>query len=237
MVFFHGVLMGVTMAVVFGFGPAFFLLIQTSISKGFKHALLFDLGVMLSDILVVVLMMMTTIRLSFDGGSNIIFPGVAAGLIVIAFGIYTYRSKPEKIVAKSEQKRAELEEVEKRFEMIDERLEIRDRKRVPARKGPRWYVYVSKGFVMNIFNPFIWIFWMTCVATTTGQYDGRKDLVALFFLGVFTTVLFFDILKIIGAYSLKRFFTETRMRFLNQGTGIVLMICGVVLIIKVLFFN
>ena len=241
MAFFHAVIMGVTMAVVFGFGPAFFLLIQTSISKGFKSALLFDMGVILSDVLVVILMMMTTIKLSFDGGTNIIIPGIAAGLIVVAFGIFTYRSKPEKIVARSEKKRAELEEVEKKLEILDEKidetLDSIDKKHPVVRKGPRWYVYVSKGFVMNIFNPFIWIFWMTCVATTTGQYDGNKEYVALFFLGVCATVLFFDIMKIIGAYSLKRFFTETRMRFLNQITGVILMLCGVFIIVKVLFFN
>ena len=33
------------------FGPVFFLLIQTSIRKGIKHALFFDLGVFMSDLL------------------------------------------------------------------------------------------------------------------------------------------------------------------------------------------
>lgn len=243
MVFFHGALMGLTLATIFGFGPAFFLLIQTSISKGFKTALLFDSGVLLSDILVVSLMMMTSIQLTLDNRGNMVLAGITAGLIIIGFGIFTYYSKPEKIVARSEKKSAQLAEMEKKFEKIDQQFdkidEKLDIKRDAKRDGPRWYVYLSKGFVMNIFNPFIWVFWMTTVATVSGSeiYNGNEYLVGLFFLGTFVTVFAIDILKIVGAYSLKRFFTEKRMKLLNQGTGIILALCGFILIIKVIFFR
>lgn len=239
MVFFHGALMGLTLATVFGFGPAFFLLIQTSISKGFKKALFFDLGVLLSDIFVVALMMMTSLRLTLDGDGNTMVAGITAGLIIIGFGIFTFYSKPEKIVARSEKKSAELAEVEKKFEKIDQRFDKIDEKLDIKHDGPRWYVCISKGFVMNIFNPFIWMFWMTTVATVSGTeiYNGNEYLVGVFFLGTFATVFAIDILKIVGAYSLKRFFTERRMKILNQGTGIVLALCGVALIVRVIFFR
>lgn len=239
MVFFHGALMGLTLATIFGFGPAFFLLIQTSISKGFRTALLFDSGVLLSDIIVVILMMLTSIQLSLDGSANMVVAGVTAGLIIIGFGIFTYHSKPEKIVARSEKKSAQLEEVEKKFEKLDQHLDKIDEKLDIKREGPRWYVYLSKGFVMNIFNPFIWVFWMTTVATVSGSevYDGNEYLVALFFTGTFASVFAIDILKIVGSYSLKRFFTEKRMKLLNQGTGIILALCGLILIIRVIFFR
>lgn len=240
MVFFHGALMGLTLATIFGFGPAFFLLIQTSISNGFKKALLFDVGVLLSDIIVVVLMMLTSIQLTLDNRGNMVVAGITAGLIIIGFGIFTYYSKPEKIVARSEKKSAQLEEMEKRFEKIDQHLDKIDEKLdIKRSTGPRWYVCLSKGFVMNVFNPFIWVFWMTTVATVSGSevYDGNESLVALFFIGTFATVFAIDILKIVGAYSLKRFFTEKRMKILNQGTGIVLALCGIALIIKVIFLR
>lgn len=239
MVFFHGALMGLTLATIFGFGPAFFLLIQTSISKGFKTALLFDMGVLLSDIMVVVLMMLTSIQLTLDDSANMVVAGITAGVIIIGFGIFTYFSKPEKIVARSEKKSAELEEMEKRFEKIDQQLDKIDEKLDIKHEGPRWYVFLCKGFIMNIFNPFIWVFWMTTVATVSGTeiYHGNDSLVALFFIGTFATVFSIDILKIVGAYSLKRFFTEKRMKILNQGTGIVLALCGLMLIIRVIFFR
>ena len=239
MVFFHGALMGLTLATIFGFGPAFFLLIQTSISKGFKTALLFDGGVLLSDIIVVILMMMTSIQITLDGSGNMVVAGITAGLIIIGFGIFTYYSKPEKIVARSEKKSVQLEEVEKKFEKLDQHLDKIDEKFYIKHEGPRWYVFLSKGFVMNIFNPFVWVFWMGSVATVSGSevYNGNEYLVALFFMGTFATVFAIDILKIVGAYSLKRFFTERRMKILNQGTGIVLALCGLILIIRVIFFK
>ena len=239
MVFFHGALMGLTLATIFGFGPAFFLLIQTSISKGFKKALFFDLGVLLSDIIVVALMMLTSIQLTLDDSGNMVVAGITAGLIIIGFGIFTYYSKPEKIVARSEKKSAQLAEVEKKFEKLDQHFDKIDEKLDIKRDGPRWYVVISKGFVMNIFNPFIWVFWTATVATVSGSeiYNGNEYYVMLFFLGTFTTVFAMDIMKILGAYSLKRFFTERRMKLLNQGTGIVLALCGIALIIRVIFFR
>lgn len=236
MVFVHGAIMGLTLATIFGIGPAFFLLIQTSISKGFKTALMFDLGVLFSDILVVILMMMTSVQIKLDDGGNMVLAGITAGVIILCFGIFTFYSKPEKIVERSAKKGAELEEVEKR---LDERFDKIDDKYNVKRSGPRWYVYVVKGFLMNVFNPFIWIFWMTTVATVSGSevYNGNTYLVTLFFLGTFSTVFAFDIMKIVGAYSLKRFFTERRMKFLNQCTGLVLALCGLILIIRVIFFR
>lgn len=237
MAFLHGAFLGITLATVFGIGPAFFLLIQTSISKGFKYALLFDIGVLLSDAMVVALMMMTNIKLDF-GDNDMILPGIAAGIIVIIFGVFTYRTKPEKIVKRSEKKSAELEEMEKKLEKFDQRLDMIDEKLDIKRKGPRWYIYISKGLVMNLFNPFVWIFWMTTVGAASGAdgYNGDVAMLLLFFFGTFATIFGFDILKIIGSYSLKRFFTEKRMKLLNQGTGIVLVICGLILMIRVLLF-
>ena len=238
MAFLYGAFLGLTLATVFGIGPAFFLLIQTSISKGFKYALLFDLGVLLSDALVVVLMMMTSVEIVFDDSQNMILAGVAAGVIVIVFGLFTYRSKPEKIVKRSEKKSAELEEMEKKLQQFDQKLDKIDEKLAIKRSGPRWYVYICKGLVMNIFNPFVWVFWMTTVATARGTCagDNAMMLMMLFFLGTFVTVIIIDILKILGSYSLKRFFTEKRLKILNQTTGVLLVLCGLGIIIRVIFF-
>lgn len=237
MVFLSGALLGLSLATIFGIGPAFFTLIQTSINRGFKRALFFDAGVMLSDVAAVVVMLMTSVQLDFNSGNrNVVLAGIAAGIIVIVFGIFTYRSEPEKVVERSKRKNEELEQFEKKFEKLDEKLDkVDERLNIRKPEGSRWYVYLGKGFAMNVLNPFIWIFWMTCVATASGSYDGELDKVIMFFLGTFATVFTFDILKIMGAYSLKHFFTEERMRMLNHATGIILIICGLVVIGRVLF--
>jgi threonine/homoserine/homoserine lactone efflux protein len=202
-----------------GFGPSFFTLIQTSISKGFKYAMFLDLGIILNDIMVVILMVMTNVQFNISDKENLLYTGISAGIILIIFGIYTFNLSPEKIIHISENNNQKIDKMNEKF--ID---------------NPKWYVYLSKGFVINIFNPFVWIFWITCVATTSSNYGGNKSSIFVFFLGVFVTVLIFDILKSWGASSLKRFFTERMMKIFNQVIGVILMIFGLVIAVRIIFF-
>jgi threonine/homoserine/homoserine lactone efflux protein len=219
MIFIEGTLLGLSLALVMGFGPSFFTLIQTSINRGFKSAMLLDLGIILNDILIVCLMMMTNLQFNITNERNLIYAGISAGIILIIFGIYTFNISPQKIIHISENNNLNIENMNKKFD-----------------NEPSWLVYISKGFVINIFNPFVWIFWVTCVATASSNYEGNKNSLIIFFIGVFTTVLFFDVLKAAGAYSLKKFFTEKMLKRLNQITGIALLLFGVFLIVRVLFF-
>lgn len=220
LIFFEGVIIGLTLAVVMGFGPSFFTLIHTSISRGFKSAMLLDIGIILNDIMIVALMMMSNIKFDITGGRNMIYAGISAGIILIIFGIYTYTLSPTKIINISQNNSESIEKLNKRFD-----------------DTPKWYVYLSKGFLINIFNPFVWIFWITCVATASSNYGGNKDSLMIFFAGVFATALFFDILKALGAYSLKRFFTERMLRIFNKITGIALILSAIYIIVRVLLFQ
>ncbi len=219
MIILEGIIIGLSLALIMGFGPSFFTLIQTSINRGFKSAMLLDLGIILNDIMIVCLMMMTNLQFNISDEKNLIFAGISAGIILIIFGIYTFNLSPQKIINISENNNITIEKMNEKFD--DE---------------PSWLVYISKGFVINIFNPFVWIFWITCVATASSNYEGNKYSLILFFIGVFATVLFFDIIKAAGAYSLKKFFTENMLKRLNQITGITLIVFGLYLIVRVLFF-
>lgn len=219
MIILEGIIIGLSLALVMGFGPSFFTLIQTSINRGFKSAMLLDLGIILNDVMIVCLMMMTNLQFNITDERNLMFAGISAGIILIIFGIYTFNLSPQKIINISESNNLTIEKMNEKFD--DE---------------PSWYVYISKGFVINIFNPFVWIFWITCVATASSNYGGNKNSLILFFIGVFSTVLFFDIIKAAGAYSLKKFFTENMLKRLNQITGVALILFGLYLIIRVLVF-
>lgn len=219
MIFLEGVILGLTLALVMGFGPSFFMLMQTSINRGFKSAMLLDLGIILNDVMIVVLMMMTNIQFNIKGENGLVYAGVSAGVILMIFGIYTYTLSPKKVIRISENNSNSIEKMNERFN--DE---------------PRWFVYVTKGFFINIFNPFVWILWITCVATASSAYGGDKNSLTIFFVGIFSTVLFFDVLKALGAYSLKRLFTEKMLRILNKVTGIALILSAIYIIIRVLFF-
>ncbi len=219
MIFLEGVIVGLSLALIMGFGPSFFTLIQTSINRGFKSALLLDVGIVLNDILIVALTTMTNIQFNVTSDKGLLYAGISAGIILIIFGIYTFTLSPQRIIHISENNNHRIEQMNEKFN--DE---------------PRWYIYISKGFIINIFNPFVWIFWVTCVATASSNFAGNKCSMLIFFAGVFTTALFFDILKALGAYSLKKFFTEKMLKRLNQITGIALVIFGLFLIVRVVFF-
>lgn len=218
MIFLEGVIIGLSLALIMGFGPSFFTLIQTSISRGFKSAMFLDLGIILNDIFIVALMMMTNVQFNINNRENVVYGGIAAGIILIIFGIYTFLLSPEKIMHISENNNQKINNMNEKF--VDK---------------PKWYIFLTKGFVINIFNPFVWIFWVTCVATASSNFSGNKYSMIIFFLGVFATVLFFDILKAAGAYSLKRFFTEKMMKIMNQIIGIILIIFGFYIAVRVIF--
>ncbi len=219
MTFLEGVIIGLSLTFIMGFGPSFFTLIQTSINRGFKSAMLLDVGIILNDIMVVVLMMMTNLQFNITDKNNLLYAGISAGIILIIFGIYTFNLSPKKIIHISEHNNEKIDKMNEKFD--DE---------------PKWYIYISKGFIINIFNPFVWIFWITCVATASSNFAGNKYSMIIFFVGIFSTVLFFDVLKALGAYSLKKFFTEKMMKKLNQATGIALILFGLFVIVRVLFF-
>ena len=219
MIFLEGVIIGLSLALVMGFGPSFFTLIQTSISRGFKAAMFLDLGIILNDMMVVALMMMTNVHFNINDKENMMYAGISAGIILIIFGIYTFLLSPEKIIHISENNKQKIDKMNERF--IDD---------------PKWYVFISKGFIINIFNPFVWVFWITCVATAASNFNGNRYSMITFFIGVFSTVFFFDILKAAGAYSLKRFFTEKMMKILNQVIGVILILFGLFIAVRVAFF-
>lgn len=220
MVFIEGLLIGFTLAIIMGFGPSFFTLIQTSISRGFKSAILLDIGIVLNDIMIVALIIMTNIQFNINGDSNnLIYAGISASIILIIYGIYTFTLSPQKIIHISEHQNQKIEMMNDKFD-----------------DSPKWYIYISKGFVLNTFNPFVWIFWVTCVATASSTYNGNKYSLLLFFLGIFITVFSIDILKALGAYSLQKFFTENMLKRLNQITGVALIISGIVLVVRIIFF-
>ena len=163
-------------------------------------------------------MMMTNVQFNINNRENVVYGGIAAGIILIIFGIYTFLLSPEKIMHISENNNQKINNMNEKF--VDK---------------PKWYIFLTKGFVINIFNPFVWIFWVTCVATASSNFSGNKYSMIIFFLGVFATVLFFDILKAAGAYSLKRFFTEKMMKIMNQIIGIILIIFGLYIAVRVIF--
>ena len=86
-IIFGGIGYGLLLSIMVG--PAFFILIETSITKGFKAAVFFDLGALFSDVVFIVIAFYSTSQILDkvkDDPGLLIFGGV----VLIAFGVISY---------------------------------------------------------------------------------------------------------------------------------------------------
>lgn len=217
---FDAIVLGLTLSIVFGFGPAFITLIQTSIHRGFRSAAWFSFGVFLNDLLMVSLCVLTSIQVVAEGDKEMFFFSLGAGIILILFGIFTYTRKVKEDNFRGIKERTDeiIDENKERFKKDDD--------------TPKWFVFVGKGFVLNILNPFVWIFWFSTVAVTAGSMGGNKLKLMIFFGIVLATCLGCDILKAKGASFLKQFFNAKRIRIMNNVIGVGLVLFGLYFIVS-----
>ena len=201
---YEGMILGFTLAIFFGFGPALFALIQTSIHRGLWSGFLLAFGIFLSDVALVALCFLGAINIMTKPENHLVF-GIISGIILILFGFFTYRKKVE-------------------LANPDSDNEVRK---------PGFMTYIIKGFFLNIANPFVWIFWMGIVVGITANYEGKVQEVILFFSASLLTVLATDLLKCFGSYKIKRFLTVKLIQWVNRIAGIGLSLFGVYLIIRV----
>lgn len=86
---------------IFSIGPAFFLLIQTSLEKGFRKAAFLALGISLGDILFVLMILKGVTSLLEEPPVRFWASIIGVGLLII-FGLYTF-FKPPRISPRHEQ--------------------------------------------------------------------------------------------------------------------------------------
>ena len=96
---------------------------------------------------------------------------------------------------------------------------------------PSWFVFLGKGFVLNILNPFVWLFWFSAVAIVAGNMGGNKLSTIVFFGIILGTTFLLELLKAWGAAKLKRFFNAERTTLMNKIAGVLLMLCGAYFIV------
>lgn len=89
-----------------------------------------------------------------------------------------------------------------------------------------------KGISLNMFNPFVTVWWITMYTTVTINYDTFTDRF-LFYFGILFMVFLFDLLKMRFAYYLKQRLTENNLSVIKKVVGVCLFVFGVVMIVKV----
>ncbi len=204
----EGLLLGFTLAFLFGFGPALFALIQTSIHRGLLAGFLLAIGIFLSDVALVALCLMGALQIVNETPENQLFFGIITGAILIVFGIVTFTRKV----------------------MISQDEDGEDEKK------PNPVTYVLKGFFLNFTNPFVWLFWILWVTTITANYKGDKTSVIALFSTTLLVILATDMLKCFGAYKIKRYVTPKFIQWINWVAGVGLVAFGIFMMIRAFIY-
>ena len=185
-------------------GPVFFILLETSITKGFRAAIVFDLGVVLGDIFFIAIAYLGSYRLIQslkDKPALFIF----GGIIMLAYGLISF------VKLKNEEK------------IDDEEI---DRDIIKRNYGSLFV----KGFLLNVINIGVLGFWLAVIISIGPKLEMQNSRMFTFFTSVIITYLAVDCLKILLAKQLKSKMTPTNILKIKKGISIVLMVFGLVLI-------
>ena len=206
-IFIEGMILGLSLAFLFGFGPAFFALVQTGIHRGFWQGALLAFGIVLNDAFVVALSLLGVAQI-FGSTENYSLLGIFGGAILIVFGFVTYKKKTS-------------------AEETDE-SEITN--------SSHAFSYIAKGFLLNVANPFVWLFWIGISVGILARFSGNTNDMILFFLGTLSVVFATDLAKTFLASQLKKFVNDKFLILVNKIAGIALIGFGVYLILRAVYF-
>lgn len=204
----NDILAGLPWGLVLSFmvGPVFFVLLETSITKGFRAAMVFDLGVVLGDIFFIAIAYLGSYRLISslkDDPALFIF----GGIIMLSYGIISF------VKLKKEEK------------INDEEI---DRDILKRNYGSLFV----KGFLLNVINIGVLGFWLAVIISVGPKLDMQTSRMMTFFAAVIITYLLIDCAKILLAKQLKSKMTPTNILKIKKGISVVLMVFGFALVIQ-----
>lgn len=200
----EAVLIGFFLA--FMIGPVFFMLIQTSIIKGARAAITFDLGVIFGDIIFILIAYYGSKSLleQIKDDPRLFYIG---GLILLVYGLITYLDKS--------QKRA-----------------IQDDSLVVMPEKTNYFKLFTKGFLLNFINVGVLAFWLGMIVVIGPNLEMHPGKIFNYFTLILVSYLITDLGKILLAKQLKKKLTPKVIYKVKRTMGIILMIFGVVLILK-----
>ena len=199
----NAVLLGFGLA--FMAGPVFFTLIETSITKGVRAAVTFDVGVVLADIMFISISYYGSVSLlrKIQDDPRIFLIG---GIVLMIYGLYTiFYKKTKKIVT-------------------DEELVVVE--------SNNYFGLLLKGFFLNSINFGVLAFWLAIVLAVSSNFHMNSGKVFKYFALVVVAFLVTDFIKILLAKQLKKKLTPIVLRKIRLGLGIFFVIFGIALASK-----
>lgn len=210
-----GVVTGFILSIMIG--PVFFILLETSIRKGIRAGLAFNLGVFLSDVLYILIAYIFFAQVhELANGANKGNAKIIGGVLFLAYGVFQFLKKTQNM---------EVQGVNSKMETS-------------------WGEYAKlslKGFVLNFANPLVIFYWFSVLTlgdTRTSHTDpGSKYGLLIYVIIILVTFFSVDVLKIVGAKQLRPLVTNRLLKALNQLIGIVFVSFGVILLIQGIYYS
>lgn len=193
------ILIGIILSLIL-IGPVFFMLLETSISRGWKAAITLNLGVITADILCILVAYYGSKDLAGAIQNN---PSIYifGGFFIMIYGLFMFMSKPN-------------------FKMRNVNIVNRN-----------YFKTFINGFLLNILNIGVIVFWFFIVSTVVIQYPKKQDAL-LYMLIVLGTFFCIDLMKIFAAQKVKESFTIRRIFFFKKSVGFILILFGIIVILK-----
>tara|TARA_B100000700_G_C14950276_1_gene811322 strand:+ start:61 stop:693 length:633 start_codon:yes stop_codon:yes gene_type:complete len=201
----NGILFGLLLS--FLFGPAFFILIDTSIKKGFKQALFLDIGILLSDVLYLFAAYLFAEKINAYLHENL-FIKLAAGIAFIVLGI-VYVLKKQAGVSNKPTVSPNSENQKKSYVGL-----------------------IAKGIGLNAINPGVLIYWIAACTYATETLELKDSSLFYYFTSTIITLFGVDLIKIYFASKLKSKLTVKTQAVLKNIIGIGLITFGILMFFK-----
>lgn len=217
--------LGLGLFLSFSFGPVFFELINTSLRKGFRSALLMEIGVLFSDIVYLFLALFSAQKaieyLESYPNSKYIFGG-----IFLVFGLFSIikNLKPSSIgIEKLNTPKNEAE-----TEQFIDNLESLH---IPEKISENYIGNFMKGLALNAINPAVLIFWISVCSTSIKSLDLDNRGILIFFTVTLGMMFAIDILKIYFASRLQKYITPKFLQIIGICIGIIMIGAGLLILI------
>ena len=201
---FSGIPLGIFLS--FMVGPVFFVLLETSAVKGFRAAFVFDLGVVMADIVFICVAYFSSYRL-IQTIKNDPAIYIFGGILMLTYGIIT------------------LLKTKKAIKNLDETVIIEIIKK-------DYLSLFVKGFLLNFINVGVLLFWFLILITIGPKLQLETSRMIVFFSTVISSYLIVDIGKIILAKQLRHKMTPNNILKLKKLISFLLIIFGLVLMFQ-----
>ena len=206
---FQDILTAIPLGIFLSFliGPVFFVLLETSAVKGFRAALVFDLGVVFADIVFILIAYFSSYKL-IESLKNDPAIFIFGGILMLTYGIISF-IKLNKL----------------KNEVSEDEIEF-----VFQKKNYR--ALFIKGFLWNFINVGVLLFWFLILITIGPKLELETSRMITFFGTLIITYLIVDMGKMLLAKQLKHKMTPKNILNIKKIISVLLIVFGIAIMLQ-----